>query len=88
MQEYRAGWPTSCTQSLITENAKNLYYDTKPGPWGTMGIGIYTDVKCIQEYHGSISIQDILVAQAQANQKQGDDDDYRYFDPDLVADVN
>ena len=49
MQEYRAGWPTSCTQSLITENGKNLYYDTKPGPWGTMGIGIYTDVKCIQE---------------------------------------
>ena len=85
MQQYRAGWPTSCTQSLITENGKNLYYDTKPGPWGTMGIGIYTDVKCIQEYHGSISIQDILVAQAQANQKQGDDDDY--FDPDLVADV-
>ena len=61
MQQNRGTWPNQCTQSTVTdENGNYLYYDTKPGEWGTMFIGLYTDYRCIDEYSGAVTAEEVL----------------------------
>jgi hypothetical protein len=80
MQRYRQSWPHYCTKSATTYDDQSggtnyLYYDTKPGPYGTMDIGLYTDSRCVVEYAGSISAETVL---NKAFNGQTDDAQYDY----------
>ena len=66
MQKYRDGWPLYCTRSTVYEHGHYLYYDVKPGKWGTMYIGLYTDAQCIKEYTGSTSVEEVLTMMTKA----------------------
>lgn len=64
MQKNREQWPSSCTITNTTVNGKYLYYDIKPEPFGSMGIGLYTDSKCIEEYKSKrkpITAEEVLI---------------------------
>ena len=72
MQQNRENWPTKCTQSMSTDdNGNYLYYDTKPGEWGTMFIGLYSDSKCTEEYTGATTAEEVLKLMSAG----GDDED-------------
>jgi hypothetical protein len=64
MQHDRSEWiPSGCTESLTSNSAGGyLYYDLKPAKYGKMDIGLYTDEKCIEDYIGTLTVQEVLMA--------------------------
>lgn len=85
MQEDRELWPCQCTNTFATdENGNYLYYDTKPMPKGRIGLGLYTDSRCSQDYsHSKKRLEEVLETYVssynyQKNQKN-EDDDSNYF---------
>lgn len=55
MQTSRQVLPQQCTESN-----NNLYYDVKPEAGGNLGIGLYKDNECIEEYEGDVTAEEIL----------------------------
>jgi hypothetical protein len=54
---------TGCTESLTSNSAgEYLCYDSKPAKYGKMDIGLYTEEKCIQDYDGTLTVQEVLMA--------------------------
>jgi hypothetical protein len=60
MDAYRTVWPQYCTQSTISYKSSYLYYDIKPTNNAGMGIALYTDSKCSEEYKGGKSASNVL----------------------------
>jgi hypothetical protein len=62
MQSGRQVWPCYCTSTgQQDESGKyTLFYDTRPMPEGRIGLGLYTDEYCKQDYMGSKSVADVL----------------------------
>ena len=61
MKNARKTWPQGCSvSSTTTSNGSYIYYDLKPTSNGGMTFGLYTDTRCMEEYHGSFSLQDVL----------------------------
>lgn len=60
MQAARQSWPTGCTESIYTVDESLIYYDVKPKPYGSMGIGLYTDQNCITPYEGDLTPEYVL----------------------------
>jgi hypothetical protein len=78
MDAYRSVWPQYCTVSTIKYQGNYLYYDIKPTGNGEMGIGLYMDSACSEEYRGGKSKNDLL-----SQKSCGDDDDCVNLDMDL-----
>jgi hypothetical protein len=60
MDAYRTVWPQYCTASTISYRGNYLYYDIKPTEKGEMGIGLYFDAACSEEYRGGKSMDSVL----------------------------
>ena len=61
MQTDRYLWPCYCTTTNIQdEDGNTLYYDTKPMPEGRIGLGLYTDWRCKDDYLGDMEVADVL----------------------------
>jgi len=71
MDAYRQVWPEECTISTIKVRGNYLYYDIKPLPNAEMGIGLYYDSSCSQEYRGGKDMSSIL----SSNTCSSDDED-------------
>ena len=79
MQNYRQSWPLYCTKTTAFDKGNHLYYATKPGPRGTMYIGLYTDSNCAEEYTGETKVEEVLTLMAKAyssGNSYSNDDDY------------
>jgi hypothetical protein len=52
MKNARKAWPQGCTTSQTTTlTGQPIYYDLKPTRGGGITLGLYTDTKCVEEYH-------------------------------------
>ena len=61
MKGARKAWPQGCTYAQAKDMlGGQLYYDIKPKSNGRIGVGIYTDTKCVQEYHGPLSVNQVV----------------------------
>ena len=62
MQNDRDAWPDECTATeSYDSNGNTLYYDLKPGAYGSYDIGLYTDAACIVDYtEGLVAVPDVL----------------------------
>lgn len=61
METDRYLWPCDCTATSQTdENGNTLYYDARPMPEARLGLGLYTDSRCMYDYTGQKSISDVL----------------------------
>lgn len=68
MGNARRAWPRGCSQSYTTmKNGDPIYYDLKPTVGGGMRIGLYTDTRCVEEYHRSGSSDPITVENVVGN---------------------
>lgn len=49
---FRSLWPCTCTNTGQSDptTGKSLYYDTKPMPQGRIGLGLYTDSRCKNDF--------------------------------------
>lgn len=72
MQGNLNAWPQECTQSQ-----SGIYYHIKPESGGSMGIGLYSDELCSEEYVGDVSVEDVL-SQEGNNDDNGDSADGLY----------
>ena len=51
MQNARRTWPKGCVNTYETNSkGESLYYDIKPTQNGGMGLALYTDTYCLNEY--------------------------------------
>lgn len=82
MNNARETWPQGCTESETTlDDGSYLYYDLKPTSHGGMDIGLYTDTRCMEEYSGSITAEDILgniLMEGGSGDGSQEDDDGQY----------
>ena len=64
MQGDRQAWPQGCQETIFTESGtgNTIRYALKPEKYGNMGIGLYTDEGCIQEYTGKLTTDEVLRA--------------------------
>lgn len=61
MQSDRNAWPQGCVSTIFTtSHGSTIHYAIKPLLDGEMGIGLYTDDGCIEEYTGGITADEIL----------------------------
>lgn len=61
MENARDVFPQYCTQTNhVAEDGSRLYYATKPGTDGGMGIGLYEDKVCTIPYDGETSVDDFI----------------------------
>lgn len=60
MSSARKTWPRGCDYAGEANEGYSVYYDLKPLGNGGMTIGLYTDTKCIMDYTGSTSAEDLL----------------------------
>lgn len=62
MQGDREAWPQGCVATTFTDKStgKTIRYALKPEPYGDMGIGLYTDQGCIEEYQGSLTVDQVM----------------------------
>jgi hypothetical protein len=80
MQYNRDAWPQACTEA-----DNGLYYDTKPGRGGTMGIGLYTDSQCIVDYEGDTTAEEVIVAMSNNDDDSNNKTDAEDLDKELAA---
>jgi len=59
MSNARETWPQGC-EAYELNDGKYIYYDLKPTSGGGMTIGLYTDTRCMEEYTGSMTAEDLL----------------------------
>eukprot|EP00934_Nitzschia_sp_Nitz4_P008795 Nitzschia sp. Nitz4//scaffold28_size193895//122490//123920//NITZ4_001669-RA/size193895-augustus-gene-0.296-mRNA-1//1//CDS//3329545994//8785//frame0 len=55
MQSTLATWPQACTEA-----ANGIYYDVKPEVGGGMGVGLYSDAKCVETYDGEVTVEEVM----------------------------
>jgi hypothetical protein len=62
MQGDREAWPEGCAETIfqIEGSSETIHYAIKPLPYGSMGIGLYTDSACIVDYSGSLTADEVL----------------------------
>jgi len=60
MKGAREAWPQGCDYAGEASDGTTLYYDLKPKNNGFFTVGLYTDTKCVEDYSGSTSVEDIL----------------------------
>lgn len=61
METDRYLWPCDCTATEQNdESGQPLYYDARPLPEGRLGLGLYTDSRCMYDYTGEMEITDVL----------------------------
>lgn len=81
MQSFREVWPEECTQSEMVFTVKgssgnfSLFYDIKPSMYGEMEIGLYTDSKCIEEYRGSLTVEQVMRDLVCSGEVEGGDEE-------------
>jgi len=71
MKGARKAWPQGCIKSSSkTLSLGAIYYDIKPTSGGSIKIGLYTDERCVEEYNGPLSAEQVagnLLAEAEAS---------------------
>lgn len=90
MADARDAWPQGCsdTGSTVTlveadeekgieEVTSSLYYDIKPLPNGRLGLGLYTDTTCIEEYTSTSKASDVSYIEDLIGNFLVDGDDHR-----------
>ena len=66
MDRSRDKWPQGCAETgTYTQSGDPIYYDIKPGTQGNIGVGLYSDTRCIEEYvpdskNSDITVENIL----------------------------
>lgn len=80
MKNARNAWPKACTDTgqYITHNGEDtsLYYDMKPLQKGKMGVALYTDDTCLEEYSASTSHIESIIGNIFANAGSHHSGDY------------
>ena len=80
MKNARKAWPKACTDTgqYVTHNGEDtlLYYDMKPLQKGKMGVALYTDDTCLEEYSASTSHIESIIGNIFANAGSHHSGDY------------
>lgn len=67
VQSTRQTLPQKCSKAQ-----NNLYYDIKPETGGNLGVGLYTDNTCTEEYDGDVTIQEVFASKGYEGDLESD----------------
>lgn len=80
MKGARKAWPQGCIQSgYNTIKGGSIYYDIKPLENGYITLGLYSDSRCVEEYEGLYSVEQVVgnfLANAEASHDENNAADY------------
>jgi len=87
MKNTYRGWPKACTDtgfrydvkynSSVATLTNSLYYDVKPLQGGRMGLALYTDNECLEEYSTTTHHMESIVGNIFANAANHHSNDYQ-----------
>jgi len=94
MSNHVARLPEGCTPTGVYSSGRDsnyqIYIDLKPTRKGLIDIGLYSDLECTVEHHGSANLQSVLTQyhNSQYNDDGANDQVVRAFPYDKISSLN
>lgn len=81
MKNARKSWPKGCIMSSSTTvTGSPIYYDIKPVSNGGIKFGLYTDNRCVEEYQGTHTVEQVVGNPIGSAHGSHDEDNGNYAD--------